>query len=156
MDFLFRQKYTYCLPDPLEDTKNKLLVAAGNRSSVFSSRLPEIVAKDGSFSLRSNFTLFNFVNYGQTVYLKGQIVPAEVGSKINIILSPNFVFPLCIYLLLLVSLNVLFGDNSFMGSNAGRIDNFIIIMIMVIVIFSLVQINSHFMRRKFEKAIRII
>lgn len=152
MDILLRKKYAYSLPGSFEETKKKLLAVTGDRFSTFSSRLSEIVEADGSFNLRSNFSLFSLVNYGQTIYLKGQIVAAENGTDINIILSPNFVFPFIMYLLLLVSLNVLFGDNSLLGSKTGRFNNFMVIVIMEIVVFSLVQISSYFMKRKFEKA----
>src|SRR5579863_3333697 len=152
MDILLRKKYAYSLSGSFEETKKKLQAVTGDRFSTFSSRLSEIVEADGSFNLRSNFSLFSLVNCGQTIYLKGQIVAAGNGTDINIILSPNFVFPFIMYLLILVSLNILFGDNSLLGSKTGRFNNFMVIVIMEIVIFSLVQISSYLMKRKFEKS----
>jgi hypothetical protein len=154
MDILLRKKYTYNLPDSFERTKEKLQAASKDRFSNFSSRLPEIIGEDGSFNLRSNFSLFSAVNYGQTIYLKGKIAPTTEGTTVNIILTPNFVFLIVFYLLPVVSLNVLFGDNSILGSKTTRFNNFMVIVMFEIAIFSVVGISSYFMKRKFEKAMK--
>ena len=155
MDILLRKKYSFILPDSFEETKKKLEIVSSNRFDTFSSRLPQIVDKDGAFSLRANFSFFSVLNYGQTTYLKGQISAANNGTKITIVLSPNIGFPLTVYFLALASTNVLFGDNSLLGSQGGRLFNIILIIIMEIALLSIAQISSHFMKPKFEKAIGI-
>jgi hypothetical protein len=155
MDILLRNKYSYNLRNSLEQTKEKLLAVCGGRFDTFSSRLPEVIDEDGNFNLRSNFSLISPVSSGQAIYLRGQMVPTEGGTAVNIVLSPNVAFIFAFYLLPIVSLNVLFGDNSLMGAGGTRFNNITIIVIAEIVVVLIVQISSYFMKRKFENALEI-
>jgi hypothetical protein len=84
MDILLRNKYTYNLPGSFEETKEKLRTIFSDRSSNFSTDLSGTIDEDGSFNLRSNFSFFSAVSYGQTIYFKGQILPGAEGTTINI------------------------------------------------------------------------
>ena len=106
---------------------------------------------DGSFTFKQKFVFFSFANFGQTIYLNGNLVNNNKDTTINIKLSPNLVFVFVIYLLPLISLNILFGDNSLMGQSNSRLNNFFVVLLMELVIFSIIQIVSFFLRRKFEK-----
>jgi hypothetical protein len=110
------------------------------------------VSEEGAFSFKQKVILFTSSNLGRPVYLDGHLVKNDKNTTINIRLSPNLIFVFIIYLLPLISLNVLYGDNSLMGQQNGRVNNFCILLVMELIVFTIIQASSILLRRKFEKA----
>ena len=152
MDILLRKKYSYTVLSSYDETKTKLKAILTGKWYGFSKKYYGTIDDDGSFTFKQKIVFFSLTNFGQTIYLKGGLVKNDKDTTINITLSPNLVFAFIIYLLPLILLNVLFGDNSLMGQNNGRQNNFFVVLVMELVIFTIIQVASYFLRRKFEKA----
>ena len=110
------------------------------------------VDDDGKFNLKQSISFFSFMRVGQTVYLNGQLVKDENCTTIHIKISPNIFLSILIFLIPLLWLNILFGDNSFFGKSDTRFANFILTFIKGLVLYGVVQVSSYFLRRRFEKA----
>ena len=152
MDILLRKKYSYTVLSSYDETKTKLKAILTGKWYGFSKKYYGTTDDDGSFTFKQKIVFFSLTNFGQTIYLKGGLVKNDKDTTINIILSPNLVFTFIIYLLPLILLNILFGDNSLMGQNNGRQNNFFVVLVMELVIFTIIQVASYFLRCKFEKA----
>ncbi len=151
MDILLRKKYSYTVSSSYDETKKKLEAILNSKWYDFSKKYYGTIDDDGSFTFKQKIVLFSLTNSGQTIYLKGGLIKNDKDTTINITLSPNLVFVFTIYLLPLVSINILFGDNSLMGQSNGRLNNFLVVLLMELVIFTIIQVVSYFLRRKFEK-----
>jgi hypothetical protein len=134
-----------------DETKAKLEAILNGKGYYFSKKYYGIVDNEGSFTFKQKIVFFSLTNFGQTIYLNGNLVNNNKDTTINIKLSPNLVFVFIIYLLPFISLNILFGDNSLMGQSNSRLNNFFVVLLMELVIFTVIQIVSFFLRRKFEK-----
>ena len=152
MDILLRKKYSYSITSSYDETKSKLEAILNGKWYDFSKKYYGTIDDDGSFTFKQKIVFFSLTNFGQTIYLKGGLVKNDKDTTINITLSPNLVFVLIIYLLPLILLNIVFGNNSLMGQNNGRQNNFYVVLVMELVIFTIIQVASYFLRRKFEKA----
>ncbi|MBS1667179.1 MAG: hypothetical protein JST58_07380 [Bacteroidetes bacterium] len=131
--------------------KAKLEAILNGKWYDFSKKYYGTIGDDGSFTFKQKIVFFSLTNFGQTIYLNGNLVKNDKGTTIDIKLSPNIVFVFIIYLLPLLLLTILFGDNSLMGQTNGRLNNFVIVLLMEAVIFTIIQVASFFLRRKFEK-----
>jgi hypothetical protein len=151
MDILLRKKYNYTVASSYDETKKKLETILNGKWYDFSKKYYGTIDDEGSFTFKQKIILFSVTNLGQTIYLKGGLIKNDKDTAINITLSPNLVFVFIIYLLPLILLNVLFGDNSLMGQSNGRLNNFFVILLMELFIFTIIQVASYFLRRKFEK-----
>jgi hypothetical protein len=93
--------------------------------------------------------------FARFAYLKGKIFEKDAdASKVEVVLSPNLVMVCLVYLLPLISINILFGDNSLMGQENGRQNNIIVLVVMVLAIFAITQIACYLLRMSFERTIR--
>ena len=72
-------------------------------------------------------------------------------TKINITLSPNVALFCILYLLSLISLNIFFGDNTLMGDDNTRLNNFLVLLFSELTFFIIIQIVTFVLRLKFEK-----
>jgi hypothetical protein len=151
MDILLRKKYSYTVASSYDETKAKLEAILNGKWYDFSKKYYGTIDDDGSFTFKQKIVFFSLTNFGQTIYLNGNLVKNDKGTTIDIKLSPNIVFVFIIYLFPLLLLNILFGDNSLMGQNNGRLNNFFVVLLMEAVIFTIIQVVSFFLRRKFEK-----
>lgn len=148
MDILFREKYSYKVSDSLETTKMKLESLFNRKWYDLSNNVSGRIDTNGAFSFKSRYAVISLVN-GQMIYLKGNLIEDGESTAIKVTLSPNIFLVLTLYLLPLISLNVLFGDNSLMGGS--RVNNLIVLSITELFIFTIVKINSILLRRKFER-----
>ena len=153
MDILLRRKYNYTVASSYDETKAKLEAILNGKWYDFSKKYYGTIDDNGTFTFKQKIVLFGLVNFGQTIYLDGNLIKNDRNTTINIKLSPNLVFVFIIYLLPLISLNILFGDNSLMGQVNSRLNNFFVLLLMELVIFTIIQIALFFLRRKFEKVI---
>ena len=55
----------------------------------------------------------------------------------------------------LLSLNIFFGDNTLMGSDNSRLNNFVVLSVMELTLFFIVQTCSYMLRLKFERTLRL-
>ena len=152
MDILLRRNYSYALASSFDETKTKLDKILNNKWYDLSQQYYGTIEDDGTFTFKPKITFINVTKTGRAAYLKGGLVKNDSGTTINITVSPNLVFIICIYLLPLLFINILFGDNSLMGQTNSRLNNFFVVCIMELVIFSIVFISSFYLRRQFEKA----
>ena len=150
MDFLLRKKYSYTVPSSFDKTKMKFESILNNKWYDFSKKYYGTIDDSGGFTFKQKIVFFSVINFGQAVYLKGNLTQADNGININIVLSPNLLFVFIIYLMPLLWLNILLGDNSLMGQDNSRLNNFFIVLIFEFAIFAITQIISFFLRRKFE------
>ena len=152
MDILLRKKYSYTIASSYDETKKKLESILNNKWYEFSKKHYSTIDDDGSFTLKQNVIFFKLTNWGrQSIYLNGNLVKYKNNTTINIQLSPNLAFVFIIYLLPLFLLNILFGDNSLMEQTNDRLNNFVTVFLMEIFIFTIIQMSSFFLKRKFEK-----
>ena len=151
MDILLRKKYSYTNASSYDETKTKLEAILNGKWYDFSKKYYGTIDDDGSFTFKQKIVFFSLINWGQTIYFNGNLVKNDNETTINIQLSPNLVFVFIIYLLPLLLLNILFGDNSLMGQSNGRLNNFVAVLLMELFIFTIIQISSFFLRRKFVK-----
>jgi hypothetical protein len=153
MNFLLKQTKTYNLDGSSDFIKKRLEDLLTGNVLNFSKRYYGTVSDDGRFTFKQKIILFDLMLFGQSVYLTGILKQNEKGSAITITLSPNLFLVGIVYLLPLLCLNILFGDNSLMDQSNGRLENFSIIILMDSFIFLFIQVRKFFLRRKFEKAI---
>ena len=151
MDILLRKKYSYTVASSYDETKAKLEAILNGKWYDFSKKYYGTVDDDGSFTFKQKIVFFSLTNFGQTIYLNGNLIKNDKNTTIDIKLSPNLVIVFIIYLLPLLLINILFGDNSLMGQTNGRLNNFFVVLLMEAVIFTIIQVVSFFLRRKFEK-----
>jgi hypothetical protein len=151
MDILLRKKYSYTVASSYDETKAKLEAILNAKWYDFSKKYYGTIDDDGSFTFKQKIVFFSLRNFGQTIYLNGNLVKNDKDTTIDIKLSPNIVFVFIIYLLPLLLLNILFGDNSLMGQTNGRLNNFFVVLLIELAIFTIIQVVSFFLRRKFEK-----
>jgi hypothetical protein len=150
MDIRFQKKYSYTIPLSFDETKTKLEGILNNKWYDLSANYYGTVSEEGAFSFKQKVILFSS-NFGRPVYLDGHLVKNDKDTTIHIRLSPNLAFVFVIYLLPLISLNVLFGDNSLMGQQNGKLNNFLTLLVMEFIMFTIIQATAFFLRRKFEK-----
>ena len=153
MDARLRNRYNYHFTGSFEKTKADLEAMLHNKWNDLSKKFWGVMQEDGSFSFKTKFSLIGWV---RVIYFKGEIIKAGDGSDVRIILSPNVFLLIAIYLLPLISLNILFGDNSLMGESNERWDNLISLLIAEIILVGAILLSSFFIRRNFEKALRAI
>ena len=151
MDILLRKKYSYIVASSFDEAKTKLEGILNNKWYDLSRKYYGTIDDDGTFTFKQKIIFFSLTNFGQAIYLNGNLKKNDKGTTINIKLSPNLVFVFLIYLLPLLLLNISFGDNSLMGQSNGRLNNFFVVVIMELVIFTIIRLASFFLRRKFEK-----
>jgi hypothetical protein len=151
MDILLRKKYSYIIASSYDETKMKLEAILNGKWYDFSKKYYGTVDDNGTFTFKQKIIFFSLTNFWQTIYLNGNLVKHNNDTIINIKLSPNLVFVFIIYLLPLLLLNIIFSDNSLMGQNNGRLNNFFVVLLMELIIFTIIQIASFFLKRKFEK-----
>jgi hypothetical protein len=109
----------------------------------FSKRYYGTVSDDGQFIFKQKIFFFDLMIFGQSVYLTGIIKQKDNGSTITITLSPNLFLVGIIYLLPLLCINILFGDNSLLEQSNGRFENFSsVILIDLFIFFSFKEGNS--------------
>ena len=155
MDILLRQKYSYRISNSFENEKEKLEKVLNGKWYDFSKTLCVVMNSDDTFSFNYNlFPLWRF-NIFRIVYLRGQILNNANDTIINITLSPNLGFVCILYLLPLISLNIFFGDNSLMGDDNTRLNNFLALLFSELTLFIIIQMITFVLRRKFEKALRL-
>jgi hypothetical protein len=153
MNFLLKQTKTYNLEGSSDFVKKRLEDLLTGNVLNFSKRYYGTVSEDGRFTFKQKIIFFDLMIFGQSVYLTGILKQKSKGSTITITLSPNLFLVAIVYLLPLLCLNILFGDNSLMGRSNGRLENFIIIILVDSLIFLFIQLRKFFLQRKFEKAI---
>ena len=155
MDLLLRQKYSYRISNSFENEKEKLEKVLNGKWYDFSKTLCGVMNSDDTFTFNYNlFPLWRF-NILRIVYLRGQILNNGNDTTINITLSPNVGLVCILYLLPLISLNIFFGDNSLMGDDNTRLNNFMVLLFAELTLFIIIQIITFVLRRKFEKALRV-
>ena len=153
MNALLQKKYSYILSSSFDVVKTKLEGILNNKWYDISKKYYGSIGNDGAFTFKQKIVFFSAINFGQAVYLKGNLIENNNGTKINITLSPNLLFVFILYLLPFVWLNILFGDNSIMGNNTSRLNNFFVVLVFEIAIFTITQVTSFFLRQKFERVI---
>ena len=153
MDFLLKQTKTYNLQGSSDFLKKRLEDLLTGNVLNFSKRYYGTVSDDGRFTFKQKIIFFDLTLFGQGVYLKGVVKKRDNGSTITITLSPNLYLVGIFYLLPLLCINILFGDNSLMGESNGRLQNLSIVILMDLCIFLFIQVRKFLLRRKFEKAI---
>ncbi|HEY5408170.1 MAG TPA: hypothetical protein VIJ92_13830 [Ginsengibacter sp.] len=153
MDILLRKKYSYTVASSYNETKTKLEEILNGKWYDFSKKYYGTIDDDGTFTFKQKIVFFSLQNFGHVIYLNGNLVKNDNDTTINIKLSPSLIFVFIIYLLPLLLLNIIFGDNSLMGQTNGRLNNFFVVLLMELVIFTILQVASFFLRRKFEKVI---
>jgi len=150
MNTLLRKKYSYTVSSSFDNTKMKFESIFNNKWYDLSKKHYGTIDDSGAFTFKQKIVFFSVINFGQAVYLKGSLTQKDNGTNINIVLSPNLLFVFIIYVLPLLWLNILLGDNSLMGQDNGRLNNFFVVLIFELAIFAITQISSYFLRRKFE------
>ena len=155
MDVLFRRTYTYKNIDSFEAAKERL-VSVFNKKKWYdiTKDISGEIDDDGAFSFRANYYFTSLVRSVQKVFLNGNLIKEGDSASIRITISPNLALVFAIYLIMLLSLNILFGDNSILGHN-GKLSNFLLLLFFELVLFAFIQINSFLLRRKFEKLMGI-
>ena len=153
MNFLLKQTKTYNLEGSSDFIKKRLEDLLTGNVLNLSKRYYGTVSEDGRFSFKQKIIFFDLMIFGQSVYLMGIVKQNGKGSTISITLSPNLFLVAIIYLLPLLCINILFGDNSLLGQNNGRFENFSIVILIDFCLFLFIQVRKFILRRKFEKAI---
>jgi hypothetical protein len=153
MDILLRKKYSYTVASSYDETKAKLEAILSGKWYDFSKKYYGTIDDDGSFTFKQKIIFFSLTNYGQTIYLNGNLIKNDKGTTINIKLSPNLSLVFLIYLFPLYLLYVIFADNSAMGQISDRLKVFFVVILIGLGILTIIQIASFFLRRKFEKVI---
>ena len=153
MDTLLRKKYSYTISSSFDETKMEFERKLNNKWYDLSKKYCGIIEDNGAFTFKQKIVFFSVINFGRAVCLKGNLTRKGIGTSINIVLSQNLLFVFLIYLLPLLWLNIFFGDNSLMGQDNSRLNNFFVVLICELVIFALIQVSSFFLRRKFESAL---
>ena len=92
MDFLLRKKYSYTIPSSFDKTKMKFESILNNKWYDFSKKYYGTIDDSGGFTFKQKIVFFSVINFGQAVYLKGNLTQADNGININIVLSPNLLF----------------------------------------------------------------
>ncbi|HMG82279.1 MAG TPA: hypothetical protein VK559_04530 [Ferruginibacter sp.] len=156
MDFLLRKKREYKIGKPLETTINELTTLFNKKKKWYtlSKTIKEKKDAKGEYGFKSDFKLFNMITIRQTVYLEGQIRTDEKGSVIDITFSPSIWTVLIIYIFPLLSLNILFGNNSFFGNNISKEGAFLGLLIFEVFFLTTALIPVALETRKFEKIVR--
>ncbi len=153
MNFLLKQTKTYNLDGSSAFIKKRLEDLLTGNVLNFSKRYYGTVSDDGRFTFKQKIIFFDLMIFGQSVYLTGIVKKRDKGSTIIITLSPNLFLVGLVYLLPLLCINILFGDNSLLNQSNGRLENFSIVILMDLCIFLFIQVRKFFLRRKFEKGI---
>lgn len=155
MDILLRKKYSYDVSDSFANEKRKLQTTLETKFYDLSKSVSGDMHTDGTFTFNYNLIPLWRFNLVRFVYLKGQILETEKGSKINATISPNIFLVLLLYILPLLNLNILFGDNTLMGSDTSRLNNLILLILIEITLLLIIQIISYVLKLKFEKTLRL-
>jgi hypothetical protein len=155
MDLLLRQKYNYKISNSFETEKEKLEKVLKRQWYDFSKTICGVMNNDDTFTFYFNLLPLWRFNILRFVYLRGQILKSGNGTTINITLSPNVALLCILYLLPLISLNIFFGDNTLMGDDNTRLNNFLVLLFSELTLFIIIQIIAFVLRRKFEKAVRV-
>jgi uncharacterized membrane protein YciS (DUF1049 family) len=155
MDILLKQKYSYKIPASFELTKMKLEKMLNNKWYDLSKKYYGSIDNEGTFTFKQKIIFPAILTFGQTVYLTGNVLKNESGSIIQITLSPNVFFVILIYLLPLLWLNICFGDNSLLGQDNSRLNNFFVVLFVESFLCSVILVRSFFLKKKFEKAIGV-
>lgn len=155
MDLLLRKKYSYRISNSFESEREKLEKVLKGKWYDFSKTICGVMNSDNTFSFYFNFLPFWRFNIVRIVYLRGQILNNGNDTKINITLSPNVALLCILYLLPLISLNIFFGDNTLMGDNNTRLNNFLVLFFLELTFLMIIQIITFVLKRKFEKALRV-
>ena len=153
MNFLLKQTKTYSLDGSSDFIKKRLEDLLTGNVLNLSKRYYGTVSEDGRFSFKQKIIFFDLMIFGQSVYLTGIVKQNGKGSTITITLSPNLFLVAIIYLLPLLCINILFGDNSLLGQSNGRFENFSIVILIDLCLFLFIQVRKFILMRKFEKAI---
>ena len=155
MDLLLKQKYSYRISNSFENEREKLEKVLKGKWYDFSKTLCGVMNSDDTFTFNYNLFPFWRFNILRIVYLRGQILKSGNGTTINITLSPNMGLVCIFYLLPFLSLNIFFGDNTLMGDDNTRLNNFLVLLFSELTLFIIIQIIAFVLRRKFEKAVRV-
>ena len=155
MDLLLKQKYSYRISNSFENEREKLEKVLKGKWYDFSKTLCGVMNSDDTFTFNYNLFPFWRFNILRIVYLRGQILKSGNGTTINITLSPNMRLVCIFYLLPFLSLNIFFGDNTLMGDDNTRLNNFLVLLFSELTLFIIIQIIAFVLRRKFEKAVRV-
>jgi len=153
MNLLLKQTKTYNLDGSSDFIKKRLEDLLTGKLLNFSKRYYGTVSDDGQFTFKQKIIFFDLMIFGQSVYLTGILKQKGKGSTVTITLSPNLFLVGIVYLLPLLCINILFGDNSLLGQSNGRFENFSIVILMDLFIFLFIKVRKFILRRKFEKAI---
>ena len=155
MDILLRKKYSYDVSNSFANEKMILEKILKTKFYDLSKSVSGEINNDGTFTFRYNLIPLWRFNFVRVVYFKGQILETEEGSKINARISPNIFLVLLLYILPLLGLNIFFGDNTLMGSDTSRLNNFIVLMFIEITLLLIIQIISYMLKLKFEKTLKL-
>ncbi len=153
MDSLLRKKYSYKISASFDATKAKLEGIFNSKWYDLSKNFYGSIDENGTFSFTKKFVFGYTMHYGKTIYFTGNLVRDKEDTIVNIKLSPNITFVIIIYVLPLLLLNIFFGDNSLLGQENSRLNNFGVVLLLEVVIFTIIQISSFFLRRSFERLI---
>ena len=107
MDFLFRKRYNYIIPSSFDQTKVKFESILNNKWYDLSKKYYGTIDENGAFIFKQKIVFFSVINFGQAVYLKGNLTQSDNSTNVNIVLSPNLLFVFIIYLMPLLWLNIL-------------------------------------------------
>ncbi len=155
MDILLRKKYSYQVSDAFVSEREKLEKVLKGKWYDFSKTICGVMNSDDTFTFHFNLLPFWHFSIVRIVYLRGQIVNNGNGTTINITLSPNVGLLCILYLLPLISLNIFLGDNSLMGNDNTRLNNFLVLLFLELILFIVIQIITFVLRHKFERALKV-
>ena len=142
MDIFLRKDYSYNVEGSYDSNKMRIEGLLNSKWFYTSRSYSGEVNEDGTFSFRQkiSFLEFNMSKQGKISYINGALKQNGDGTTIDITIRPNMGLLLIMYLLLpLLFVNIVFGDNSFMG-DGSRLNNSLIVFVFELVLFFLIQI----------------
>jgi hypothetical protein len=152
MDFLLRQEYQYNYFDKFDSTKLKIEKLLSNKLFDFSKNYYGNVNEDGSFTFKQKTTFFSLTNFGQDIYLNGQLINDNEKTIIKITLSPRFFLVIPIYLVTAFWIVSLFSKSTLFG-NSNRLIDFVGIFLFDIAAIAIIQIRKYFVKKSFDSSI---